>query len=124
VRTGLAFRAYPTAQPGTSPVCRFYLPPAYGDSHFYSASAGECDQVRTRFPFFKVESNAVFDIALPDAATGTCPAGTAPVYRIWNARADSNHRYVTGRALRDSMIAAGGVAEGYGSDAVIMCAPQ
>ena len=123
-RTGLAFSAYADAQPGTNPVCRFYLPPVYGDSHFYSASPAECDQVRARFPFFEFESASVFDVALPDAATGACAAGTTPVYRVWNDRADSNHRYVTGRALRDQMVAAGWVAEGYGSDAVIMCAPQ
>ena len=38
-RTGLSFKAYAGSAAGTSPVCRFYLPPAYGDSHFYSASA-------------------------------------------------------------------------------------
>jgi hypothetical protein len=54
--------------------------------------------------------------------TGACPSTTVPVYRVWNQRADSNHRYVTSRALRDQMVARGYVAEGYGPDAVIMCA--
>jgi len=46
-----------------------------------------------------------------------------PVYRVWNDRADTNHRYLTDLALRDVMVAQGGVAEGYGPDRVDMCAP-
>ena len=62
-------------------------------------------------------------IALPDAVTGVCPAGTVKVFRLWNQRPDSNHRYTTDPAVRDGMLAAGFVAEGYGPDATIMCAP-
>ena len=47
-----------------------------------------------------------------------------PVYRVWNRRPDTNHRYTTDPAVRDAMVAAGGVAEGYGPDAVAMCAPR
>jgi hypothetical protein len=39
VRTGRIFAAYPAPSATASPVCRFYIPPAQGDSHFYSASA-------------------------------------------------------------------------------------
>ena len=124
-RTGLSFNAYPTAVAGASPVCRFYIPPAEGDSHFFSASPGECAQVAQAYPMFKLESPDAMYIDLPDPATGACPAGTVPVYRVWNARADTNHRYLTDRTLRDQMVASGGyVAEGYGPDKVIMCAPQ
>jgi hypothetical protein len=122
VRTGGTFRAYAAAQPGASAVCRYYLPPENGDSHFYSASASECADVRQKFPSFVLESGAVMHIALPNVATGACPAGSAPIYRIWNQRADSNHRYTTSAALRNQMVALGGLAEGYGSDATIMCA--
>ncbi len=38
-RTSLSFKAWPLAADGTSPVCRFYMPPARGDSHFYSSLA-------------------------------------------------------------------------------------
>jgi len=31
---------------------------------------------------------------------------------------------MTSRATRDQMVAAGWLAEGYGNDAVIMCAPE
>ena len=44
-------------------------------------------------------------------------------YRVWDARADTNHRYTTSRTIRDQMVAMGWVAEGYGPDSVIMCAP-
>ena len=44
-------------------------------------------------------------------------------YRAFDNRADANHRYTTSRAIRDQMVAMGYIAEGYGDDAVIMCAP-
>lgn len=122
VRTGLTFNAYADAADGTSPVCRFYLPPANGDSHFYSASPAECAAVAAKFPSFVEESPAVMHIALPDPVTGECPAGLVRVYRVWNNRADSNHRYTSDAAVKAAMLAKGYVAEGYGPDATIMCA--
>ncbi len=123
MRTGLWFTAYGTAQPGTLPVCRYYLPPAAGDSHFFSASAAECAEVGIRFPLFTLETAAAMYMFLPDPVTGACPAGTTPVYRLWNGRSDSNHRYTTSAPVRDAMLAQGHVAEGYGPGAVAMCAP-
>jgi len=123
-RTGKKFGAYPSAAPGASPVCRFYLPPQNGDSHFYSASPGECDEVKAKFPSFVYESATVMYIGLPEAATGACGNAMVPVYRLWNQRADSNHRYTTERATRDAMIAQGYVPEGYGPDGVAMCSPS
>lgn len=123
VRTGKTFGAYPVATAAASPVCRFYIPPADGDSHFYSASPTECAQTLAKFPTFVEESTAVMYIDLPDATTGACPAGDIPVYRVWDNRADSNHRYTTDPTIRTQMIAQGWVAEGYGPNQVIMCAP-
>lgn len=123
-RTGFAFNARATAEAAFSPVCRFYLPPANGDSHFYSASPAECAQVQATYPSFAFESPAVFHAALPDPVSGACAAGTIPVYRLWNAREDSNHRYLTSATLRRQMQAAGWIAEGYGPDQAIMCAPS
>jgi cytochrome c553 len=122
-RTGLAFNARAAAAATFSPVCRFYLPPANGDSHFYSASPAECAQVQAAYPSFTFESPAVFYVGLPDLVAGACAAGMIPVYRVWDARVDSNHRYMTSAALRKQMVAAGWIAEGYGPDQVIMCAP-
>jgi len=66
----------------------------------------------------------VFYIVLPDTTTGACPTGSSPVYRLWNNRVDTNHRYTTNVVVRNQMLAAGYVAEGYGPDIVSMCAPQ
>jgi hypothetical protein len=126
-RTGESFKVFPTQAvggPGANPVCRILIPPP-GDSHFFSASPQECDETRAKFPSFVFESPDVFFIALPVTSgpmAGACPAGTIPVYRVFNNRADPNHRYTTSRAIRDQMVARGGIAEGYGDDAVIMCA--
>ncbi len=55
LRTGLAFTAYAWAAMAVEPVCRFYIPPSQGDSHFYSASPQECAVVAQRFPAFILE---------------------------------------------------------------------
>jgi hypothetical protein len=127
-RTGLRFNAYNTPVPGASPVCRFYRAPAYGDSHFYSASPQECAATAAAHPVDWVyESPAVFYIFLPDAVSGACPANTQPVWRFFNQRT-TNHRYTTEVAERDEMLSdpLTWVPEGYGPDPsnlVIMCAP-
>lgn len=122
-RTGRTFNAYTTRHPGTTPVCRYYMPPAVGDSHFLSADPAECAAVGAKFPAFVLESSAAMHVFLPDLVTGTCPAATRPVYRLWNGRTDSNHRYTTDAGVRDEMVARGFVREGYGPNAVAMCAP-
>ncbi|MCL4762185.1 MAG: hypothetical protein KJ018_10510 [Burkholderiales bacterium] len=123
-RTGLRFLAYQSPQPGMNPVCRFYLRPEVGDSHFYSGDPAECDRVRQQFGASWIyESPAVFYIALPHAATSACPAGMRPVWRFFN-RFTTNHRYTPDVTLRDAMRAdPAWIAEGYGPDAVIMCSP-
>ena len=126
-RTGYSFKVYVTgSSPGTTlrPVCRYYgLPSAGLDSHFYSASAAECWQVNAYYGTeWQIESDNVFQIALPNTTTGACPAGTTPVYRVFNRRPDANHRYMTSTVVRAQMEAAGWIREGYGPDATIMCA--
>ena len=73
---------------------------------------------------YTLETGEMFFVALPDIVSGACPPGTARLYRLWNQRADSNHRYTTSAALKAQMTAAGHVAEGYGPDAVAMCLPS
>jgi len=127
-RTGQSFKVYDADTTGTSanPVCRFYGNPAVGlDSHFYSASPAECDDVKRKFPgAWLLESDAVFLVGLPNTTTGACPSGSIPIYRSWNGRTDSNHRYTTSLATQNAMIAKGYVAEGYGPTPVVMCSPQ
>jgi hypothetical protein len=130
-RTGTNFLAYGAASDfaGASPVCRFYIPPVHGDSHFFSASPAECADVQARvgtdpnYSGYILETPAAFYAVLPDAASGACPAGLVPVYRLWNQRADSNHRYTTDVGVRAAMIARGYAPEGYGPLGVAMCSP-
>ena len=122
-RTGIRFLAYATQAPGTNPVCRFYLRPEFGNSHFYSANPDECAATLAAFgDEWIYESPNVFYIALPNVFTGACPAGTSPVWRFFNT-ATINHRYVTEIFIRDMLRAdPRWIPEGYGPDSVIMCA--
>jgi len=137
-RTGESFKAYAKGSStgdSINPVCRYYSPPilefeegneAGADSHFFSADAGECVNVFRRYSNFwwGLENDNAFQITLPDKYSGACPAGTIQVYRLWNQRVDSNHRYTTSTAIRTQMLAADYLAEGYGADGVVMCAVQ
>jgi len=133
-RTGYAFEGLPTAAATTSPVCRFYIPLEHGNSHFFSASPAECAAVLGKigvdpnYSGYIHETPSEFFIRLPDTASGACPpsilavaVNPAPVFRLWNDRADSNHRYTTDPALRAQMIARGYISEGYGALGVAMC---
>ena len=130
-RTGLTFKAYPSQASGgagVNPVCRFYIPPQHGNSHFFSASPAECAIALAKigtdpnFSGYVVESPHAFYMALADTTTGACPAGTVPVYRLWNSRVDSNHRFTIDPVVKAQMIARGYIAEGYGPGAANMCA--
>lgn len=120
-RTGRTFKAYATAQPGTSPVCRFYIPPGYGDSHFYGRGAAECDATGANLPHLVLEAREFMYVTLP--VNGVCPDDMTVIYRVFSNRADANHRYMADRTLRDEMTTRGWVAEGDGPDRVVMCTP-
>ena len=125
-RTRYAFPVWlsrdPPAPADLQDVCRIRIPPGKGDSHFFSASAGECTASLANIPELTLETASAFLATLPDAITGACPSTQVPVYRLWNTRADSNHRYTASPAVRDEMLARGYVPEGYGPDAVAFCA--
>ena len=88
-----------------------------------SASTAECAIVAAKFPQFSLETKDAMAVGLPDPATGACAAATpVPVYRMWDNRPDTNHRYTTDRNIRAAMVAKGWIAEGYGPDPVAMCA--
>jgi hypothetical protein len=145
VRTGLTFLAYsdPTVAPaGVNPVCRFYLQPQFGDSHFYSADPVECAATAVKFAGSWVEeSPALFYIVLPDRTTGACPASTRPVYRFVNSINQIHHRYTAELDARNclyygrntssdkdvdcSQFPGTWLEEGYGAppNAPVMCSP-
>src|SRR5688572_2273854 len=127
VRTGHRFEVFDAGDPrlaNSTPVCRFYGNPARGlDSHFYSATPQECTDVQVRFPdAWFLESTDVFRVQNPETS-GTCPATTMPVHRLYNVRSDVNHRYTTDRAVVTAMLAKGYVLEGVGGSGlpVVFC---
>ncbi len=128
-RTGLSFKVFDSATPvpGAVPVCRFYGLPAAGlDSHFYTALASECALLKLSPPgTWVLESDDIFEVFVPDFATGQCPAGSIPIYRAWNHRIDTDHRFTTDPAVELAMVAQGYIAEGYGTSATptSMCSP-
>ena len=120
-RTGRTFKAYSSPQANSSEICRFYIPPGLGDSHFFGRGTQECNDTATKFPAFTLEDPRFMHMVLP--TLGVCPAGTVSVYRVFSNRPDANHRYMIDRAVRDQMVAAGWLPEGDGADQVVMCAP-
>jgi hypothetical protein len=131
VRTNQTYKVMPigsaTPPAAFGPVCRFYIPPAKGDSHFFSASPAECADVLQRtttdpnYAGFVHETPSAYFAVLPDQVTGACPAGLQSLFRLWNQRVDSNHRYTVSTAIRTEMIGRGYAPEGYGPLGVAMC---
>jgi hypothetical protein len=58
-------------------------------------------------------------------ASGNCPAGTAPLYRVNNNGMGGapNHRFTADRAIRDLMLTLGWKAEGNGPEVIFACVP-
>jgi hypothetical protein len=122
VRTGYFFNTLTAEQSDASSVCRYYIPPALGDSHFFGRGTAECAATGQKNPSFVLEDPRFMYTFLPVA--GVCPIGTIQVYRVFSNRPDANHRYMTDKLVRDQMVAKGWLAEGDGPDLVVMCAPQ
>jgi hypothetical protein len=118
--TGERFFAYPWhSGSGLNEVLRYYgLPEAGLDSHFFAFSP----ETASLSSAWLLEGVA-FEIWQPLRHSGQCPPNTLPVYRLWNGRSDSNHRYTINPDTRDDMINKGWIPEGYGPDGVVMCSP-
>ncbi len=128
-RTGLSFNVYATAgaPAGTDAVYRFFSTSfAPKSSHFYTANPAEYAGLLTN-PNWQFEA-PVFNVNMPSGA-GVCPAGTVPVYRMYNngQGAAPNHRFTTDVATRTAMLDRppdkAWLAEGAGIG-VGMCSPQ
>ena len=122
IRTGNSFKSG-----GSTAVCRFYGSQIPGpNSHFYTASASECDglkQLQTTTPAAQKRWNfESLDFISSPPTNGICPSGTAPVYRAYNngfaRRVDSNHRISSATAAIQEVVARGWIDEG-----IVMCAP-
>lgn len=99
------------------PVCRFYS--SLVNSHFYTASESECDYLQS-FDSGWLYEGIAFQALIP-REDGVCPAGTQPVWRLFNNRQDqqdSNHRFVVGGETYRLMI-----ADGWAGEGVAFCSP-
>jgi len=125
-RTFQYFRVWTIPGPARLPVSRFFST-QWGSksSHFYTANQDERNKlVSGIIPGWQLEADAVYYIVLADAA-GNCPAGTVPLYRLFNNGQGGapNHRFTIDRATRDAMQGQGWVGEGSGPDTVYGCVP-
>ena len=119
-RTGMRFKSWSRqadAGAGAVPICRFY---ARGpNSHFFTGSKQECDYLKaleqqqradaaargTAFLGWGYEGIAFWAMV---PVNGQCPAGTTPIYRVYNDRAaqnDSNHRFTADPVQYSAMMA-------------------
>jgi len=117
-RTGQRYRVDDTLGPDLVPVCRFYTSAYAGKaSHFFTASAAECEHVKTMSDWNY--EGVAFYARVPDAA-GNCAAGTAPINRLFNNGQGGapNHAYTADDAKLNTLVDAGWVSEG-----VAYCTP-
>ena len=113
------FNVWHAEEPAPStavPVCRFY--PSVVNSHFYTGDEEECSKLQAEDHGWEYEGIA-FQALIP--TDGACPAGTDPVWRLFNNRVaelDSNHRFVASQNTYLMMTAGGWIGEG-----VAFCSP-
>jgi Repeat of unknown function (DUF5648) len=123
-RTGQTFPVGASQDAGTSPVCRFFSTSfAPRSSHFYTPFPAECETVKSNHDW---QYEAIsFHLKTPDG-NGTCPAASAPLYRLYNNGSGGapNHRYATSRTTVDQMRARGWISEDNGADGTIACTPS
>ncbi|HEV8553151.1 MAG TPA: hypothetical protein VGR65_07160 [Casimicrobiaceae bacterium] len=127
-RTGETFKVWSQATGSASATCRFFSTAfAPRSSHFYTPFPSECALVQmdpALHAAWQFE-NIAFYIQLADA-NGFCPAGTIPLYRLYNDGMGGapNHRYTTSVTVFNQMAAAGWLFEGDGNTKVFACVPQ
>jgi len=124
VRTGRSFQAWSTRSAAPADalgVCRFYSSGA--NSHFYTASADECLQLRGMEAAERAQTGGVKGWSYEGTAffiegprSGQCPAGTTKVTRVYNngfANGEgANHRFVDDADLQAMMVDQQWLAEG------------
>jgi hypothetical protein len=123
VPTGQTFKVWNGAGTNIVNVCRFFNNEfAPRSSHFYSNNPAECPGLATRSRWVLELSNAFY---MMTSATGSCPTGTVPLYRLYNQGMSGapNHRYTTFASVRSTMVGANWLPEGNGADGVFACVP-
>jgi hypothetical protein len=121
VPTGLTFTAWNAPGINITNVCRFFSATfAPLSSHFYSNDPLACPALQDGGVWLLESRNAFYMMPSP---TGYCPAGTIPLYRLYNSGMGGapNHRYTIDAVVRASMIAEGWIAEGNGPGVVFAC---
>ena len=122
-RTFQFFRVWTTPGPGRLPVCRLFSA-SFGtlSSHFYTMNPDEC---AFRAANGWVLESSAFYYLMPTDATGNCPAGTAPLFRLYNNGMGGapNHRLTGDIATRNLMITLGWIPEGNGPLIIFACTP-
>jgi hypothetical protein len=121
--TGESFKVYPQmpadTMTGAGPVCRFYGVPAGGpNSHFFTASAEECEIVKRNGGWFY--EGIGFYLRPVTGPERRCPDGYLSVNRAYNngwMQNDSNHRFTTSDSSIREMARKGWAVEG-----TVMCA--
>jgi serine protease len=95
-------------------VCRFY---GFGpNSHVYTADADECAALKKAGTGWTYEGIAFYATVPMD---GLCVSGTTPLFRLYNALAqsnDSNHRYTI-----DPVVYAQMQTQGWTGEGAVMC---
>jgi hypothetical protein len=123
-RTGESFKVWTQGAATAPAACRFFSSSfAPKSSHFYTPFASECATVKQNQDW-QFEAVA-FYLQLP-FANGNCPAGSAPLYRLYNNGMGGapNHRYTTNPTILNQMLAAGWIYEGNGITEVFACLPE
>ena len=125
-RTGEMFKVYATPDAGRAGVCRFFgtFPQPSGpakSSHFYALRGLGCEALLQNPGPWQYEGD-VFFMPPPDAS-GACPSGTTPVYRLYNNGMGGapNHRFTANPETQAEMLRDGYVPEG--PNGVGMCSP-
>jgi hypothetical protein len=129
-RTGESFNIWTKGSAISPATCRFFSvnPNFVGpdgvprSTHFYTPISDECQTVKGNADW---QFEAVAFFMVNTDVNGNCPAGTTPLFRLYNNGMGGapNHRYTTNRAVFDQMVAQGWVPEGNGPLTIFACGP-
>lgn len=118
-RTSQRYRVDDAGGPGLAPVCRFLTQRFAGKaSHFFTAHAAECAALMASADW--TYEGIAFHVRPPEPPAG-CPAGTAPVERLYNDGQGGapNHAYSS-----DPLNVARLASNGWVREGIAWCVPR